>query len=204
MSDSQSYFPQTRHSVIEGLGNAASPAWNTFFAIYGPIIHRFARHAGLTEHDADEVLSAVMRSFLVRVRGGEFRVDHEKGRFRYYLRTMTNRAIHEYRRKNARRPLALEDLGPVEDPAVAKDDERWNQFERQERLRACLDRLRTSGRVGTRDMEAFELYALRRQSPEEVAQRLGISKSRVYVIKHEVMRHLRDVRRELDSILGEV
>ena len=197
---SPSYFPETRETILNNLGQARGAAGEVFFCIYGPIILRFARHAGLAEHDAEDLLATVMRNFVVRVRNGDFRVDRSKGRFRHYLRRVTNHAISEHRRKNARTALDLEQIGEV----AERSADRWDDLERQERLLACKERLRATGRISERDLLAFEQYAERNLPADVVSKQLGISISRLYVIKHEVIGQLRRVRRELEEILGEV
>ena len=45
-------------TLIQSLRNARSDdAWRTFFEVYGPLVYAMARHAGLKELEAEEVLS---------------------------------------------------------------------------------------------------------------------------------------------------
>jgi RNA polymerase sigma-70 factor (ECF subfamily) len=179
-----------------------NPSWTTFFGIYGPLIHRYARWGGLAEHDADEVVANVMRNLLQALRGG-FEVDHSVGRFRHYLRKIANREIAAQRRRGTRQPVGLEQT--PEPPADDEpSEEHWAALERQERLRICLERLRAVPSSRPRDLRAFERYALAGEPAERVALELGISKSRLYAIKHEMIVELRRLRIQLDAILGEV
>src|SRR5262245_41529594 len=96
MSIADSRFPVTRQSMIDRLG-ASDPgpsdkAWRTFFRIYSPVIFRFSKHARLNDNEADEVLARVVRNLWVAMRGKNG-YDPSKGRFRYYLRTITNHVI---------------------------------------------------------------------------------------------------------------
>jgi hypothetical protein len=53
-------------------------------------------------------------------------------------------------------------------------------------------------------MAIFERYVLHDESPETLAREFGISRSRVFVIKHELIKLLCRIREELDLELGEV
>jgi RNA polymerase sigma-70 factor (ECF subfamily) len=196
-------FPSTRLSLVGRLRGELSKDWETFFAIYGPLVYRMARHAGLRDDEAEGVVSQVMRDFLSAVRGG-FAVDHEVGRFRSYLRTAANNAIRAHlraRRRNGNGKMPL-----TEDLAEAPDDTtvEWERMEQLERLRLCFERLRASPAVRRRDVEAFESLVLRGEDAQAVAKRLGITVARVYGIKHEMVKLLRRIRQKLDQEMGEV
>lgn len=198
MSEGESIFPQTRPSVIGPLKEEKSErserAWQIFFQIYGPVIYRFSRHAGLNDGEAEEVLARVVRNLLIAFRNGLV-IINEKGRFRHYLRTVTNRVIHAVR---ADRPRG-EDL---EAPEPEAELQNWSYFELAERLRACLARLGELG-VNPRDVAVFEALVLRQKSPETIAHQYGLSVARVYVIKHEMIKKVRKLHEKLCGILGE-
>ncbi len=193
-------LPVTRLSVIEGCRQGSSTAWETFFSVYGPIIYRFARRARLPDHDAEDVVANVMRNLMKALRGG-FEIDYAVGKFRYYLRTVANREISAQRRRARSNNIDLQEAPDIE--AIESDPD-WSEAERRERMRVCLDRLRMLADVSPRDVLAFERYALRQESAERVAAELGISRSRLYVIKHEMLQHLRRLKEQLDEELGEV
>lgn len=199
-AESTSSLPVTRLSVIEGCRHGSNAAWQTFFDVYGPVIYRFARRARLADHDAEDVVANAMRNLMKVLRGG-FEVDYAVGRFRQYLRTVANREISAQRRRA--RSLNLD---PQESPDIEAidSDPDWVAAERRERLRLCLDRLRMLPDVNARDVLAFERYALQQEPAERVAAELGVSRSRLYVIKHEMLQHLRRLKAQLDEELGEV
>lgn len=201
MSDHVSSLPSTRLSVIEGCRQGDDRAWTVFFNIYAPIVYRYARHARLPEHEAEEVVAKVMANFLQALRRG-FQVDHSIGRFRHYLRKMTNHEIAA-RRRSESRPICLDDVPEPSDNQPPADQE-WVALERQERLRVCLARLGRLPEVSPRDLLAFRRYAIGREPSYIVARELNITASRLFAIKSEMIRRLRALRIELDVILGEV
>lgn len=198
-----SIFPTTRLTLLARLNDPAAEVWDDFFGVYGPLIYRMARHARLDEHASEEIVAEVMRNFVGSVAAG-FAFDPRRGRFRNYLRTITNRSIRNHRGRQARGACDMVEF-PVEivpDDCEAPD-ERWQQAEREERWQACLERLRSSSAVSPRDMEAFDAYVLRQEPAHTVARRLGIKVDRLYTIKHELIRRLRQIREQLDTELGE-
>lgn len=203
MGRADDHFPETKLTLLKKLPDLSSPAWSLFYELYAPIVHRFARHAGLSAHDADEVLANVMQHFMQRVRSG-FEVDHRRGRFRSYLRVMTNNEINAQRQR-ARRQAGTQPL-PADwhDERQRAPDEHWVSLEREERLRACLKRLRDSGSFPPAHLDAFEQVTLHERSPNEVAREFGLTRDRVYSIRHAVVHHLRRLRVQLAAALDEL
>jgi RNA polymerase sigma factor (sigma-70 family) len=202
MGSNQSTGPTTWPSLFDGCRRSDNQAWTTFFGIYGPIVYRYARRAGLRQDDADEVVAAVMRNFVQALRRG-FEVDHALGCFRHYLKKVANHEIAAQRRRRGR---TVTDLDAVLDVPGREEppEQYWREIEKQERLRICLERLSVSSAARPRDLLVFQRYAIQGEPPEQVARELGVSTSRVYAVKHEVIRQLRSLRIELDAILGEV
>lgn len=200
MSTSCSSGPPTRPSVLAGVRDGDQRAWTTFFEIYAPLVYRYARHASLSDQDAEDVVANVMRNFVRALPG--FTYDRSVGKFRHYLKKVANHEIAAIRRRRS----TATDLNSVPERAGEDEplDQYWHAVEREERLRMCQQRLRSSGQVRPRDWLAFERYALQGEPAEQVAKELCMSKSRLYVIKHEVIEKLRQCSRELDGILGEV
>ena len=194
-------FPDTRTTLIRRLASNADDEWRTFLAIYGPLVYRIGRRAGLAESDAEEVLANVMRGFVQAVQGG-FKVDHSLGMFRSYLKTITTNEITAWRRQQRRQAASR----PLEDTAADSHapDARWEDAERQQRWRVCLEKVRGSRSVRKRDFEAFRRYALEGQPAERVAEDLGITTNRLYGIKHDIMKQLRRIWGKLARELGEV
>lgn len=197
-------FPTTRLTLLARLGDPAAGAWDEFFRVYGPLIYRMARRARLREDAAEELVAVVMRNFVGSVAGG-FAFDPQRGRFRQYLRTLANRSIRQARRGELARAGGRVDI-PLESVAAETDppEAAWEAAEREERWQACLERLRESSVVSPRDYEAFAALVLRGEPADSVARRFGVTRNRLYGIRHTVIRRLRKIRADLDAELGEV
>jgi RNA polymerase sigma factor (sigma-70 family) len=193
---------ETPVSLILRLRDGTQEEWRTFWEIYGPVTYRFARGAGLRHHDADDVVSEVMRSLHTRIRGG-LMIDHAKGRFRGYLARTTQRAVERHR-SHFSSSTAEEKSPTIRSTHPAPVSQTIEGFERLERLRLCMDRLRGSRNVRQRDVDAFEKYVLLEEPAEKVATRYGISRGRLYGIASEMMDRIRKLILQLDLELGEV
>jgi len=191
-------MPQTRASILNALhghGAAAESAWGWFFEVYGPVAYRFGRRSRLSEAEADDVVANVMRNLLVAFRRG-FEKRESRGRFRAYFRTVVNNEISAaFQRRGKDRDA---EPGP---PPLAPD----SAFEREdelEQMRLCLRLLRLAPSVRARDVVIFERYVLHGDPPEKLAREFGVTRSRVYAIKHEVTKELRAIRAELEHETG--
>jgi len=201
MATESGSFPDTRTTLIRHLADHSDERWGTFFGIYGPLVYRIARRAGLNENDAEEVLANVMRSFVQAVQRG-FEVDHSVGLFRSYLKTMTAHEIAAWRRQQRKHAGAM----PVDEVETNDDtpEEHWAGAERQQRWRQCLEKLRQSRSVRKRDFAAFRKYALDGEAAETVAADAGITANHLYVIKSKMMKKLHRIWDQLARELGEV
>lgn len=200
MAAQEALFPPTSLTMIDALADPNSPRWEQFARIYGPIVFTLARRAGLNEQESEEVVAAVMSGFSQRMRS-EFHVDYSRGSFRSYLRTVTRNEIGNVRKRRRRAGVPLDG---VDVPSDVDDPVRhWSDVERRERLAECLRRLRTSGEIAPRELEAFEMFALREIPAADVAARLDIPAKRIYSIKHETIRRLQAISRQLEIEFGE-
>ena len=197
-------FPTTRLTLLAGLGNPVSKAWDDFFSVYATVIFRMARRGGLGEEAAEEIVAIVMRNFFSSVTQG-FHFDPKRGQFRKYLRTIANRSIRqmlrqEHARTKGQTKIPLETISDfIEAPEAA-----WTASERQERWQVCLGRLCESSVVSPRDFEAFEALVLKGEPVATVAKRFGVTTNRLYGIKHSIILRLRKIREQLDAELGDV
>lgn len=180
----------TRQTIFLRLGDSSEEmrelGWNEFSERYRPVIIGFARNAGLSMGDAEDVFQDVLLGFF-RV-SGAFEYDPSRGRFRGYLKRATLNVIRKRLRKTGSRAAvcadAFEDDAPV---AETMWDAQWAEgiFERAvEEVRGSFD---------PRTFEAFELYTLRRMPAEAVAERLGLSVNSVHQAKSRVLKSVEKI-----------
>jgi len=190
-------FPETRGSLLQDLREYSEGAtWREFFDLYAPAVQRVAILRGLRQHDADDVVQQVMISVLAHIKGFEYRRD--RGKFRAWIRRITENKINDLFRKRARdsaerRTPACEDRF-FEQESI---DNLWEEQWRHQDLRHCLELIEEN--VSPRRMEAFRLYVLQGVPAEETAERLGMTTAHVYVVRSLVLSLLRERLRDLDG-----
>jgi len=167
-------------------------AWTEFYAVYAPLLYRYARARGLSERDAEEIRDQCLEVVVRRM--PDFEYDPTKGRFKAWLhRIVAGRVVDAHRR---RREATAEsgELARVVDPQPALD-ELWEQEWRRGILRAALDRSRRL--VAPRDFEVFERLLEGRPVPE-VCEAFALNANQVYKAKGRVLRRVREVMLRID------
>lgn len=166
------------------------PAWGEFVDRYGELIRRFCRGRGLQNSDADDVLQDVLLSLSKAMPG--FRYDPSRGKFRSYLKTVTIHAIFA-RSRQTQGATGLEDIESLVATATGdpQAEARWEQEWRQYHLRQAMQRVQAE--FTSRDVAAFERYALRGESPEVVARESELSMDALYQIKSRILKRMSQV-----------
>ena len=186
---------------LNGAGEAREIAWGEFYALYSPVIVRFARSFGVRGSDADEIVADVLGNFFQA--SPNFVYDAGKGRFRGYLKTCTVRAIarnsQRRNRETAVDPISLD----AEAPAV---DDAWNKAWKRERLQRAIESVRKqflSRPESVKTFRAFEMNVLLGQPAKSVADELGVEPNGVHVAKSRVSAAIRNELAKKDALLGE-
>jgi RNA polymerase sigma-70 factor (ECF subfamily) len=196
----------THASLLARLGHDPTDqaAWEEFVDRYGPKIHAWCRAWRLQEADAQDVTQAVLARLAVRMR--RFAYDPARG-FRGWLRTLTKNAWHDCM-ADRRRAVGGVAQGGSEvteliQTAEARDDlaHRLEQEFDLELLKEAERRVRL--RVAPRTWEAYRLSTAEGLSGAEVAVRLGVKVTAVFVSKSHVLKQLRDEARALEGHAGD-
>ncbi|MEO1129105.1 MAG: sigma-70 family RNA polymerase sigma factor [Planctomycetota bacterium] len=186
----------TQPSLLLRIRNRSdAAAWETFDAIYRPMLHRFALSCGLRIEDADDVVQHCMRAVAEHI--DRFEYDPSRGRFKSWLRTLVNNRVRSLatRRREARVDSAV--MATAEGREVSPDD-RFERIWDQEHLWHCLRQLRSE--VEEKTFEAFRMYVIEDQPAEHVSTALGISTGALYTIKWRLTERLATHMR---TLLGE-
>jgi RNA polymerase sigma-70 factor, ECF subfamily len=167
-------------------------AWVEFVGRYGPMIRGWCRR--WFPRESDDMVQEVFARLVKCLR--EFDYQPEVGRFRGYLKTVTNRLM-----------AALKERA---DPTSTDGGIRLDQVEMRHdlmrRLAAEYDlelleiaKERVRGRVEPWTWSAYVETAERSRKPAEVAGELGMKVGAVYQAKYSV---LTELRREIDILEG--
>jgi RNA polymerase sigma factor (sigma-70 family) len=173
-------------------------AWTEFVGRYGPKIYAWCRHWQLQESDAQDVTQEVLLQLVEKLR--HFHYDRSRS-FRAWLRPLVHHAWHDFVTKRGRPGQGSGDSDVWErlQTIEARED-----LERQ--LEEAFDRevleeamARVQVRVGPHTWEAFRLLTFEGLSGPEVAPRVGMQVTMVYVAKGKVQKMLRE---EIDRLEG--
>jgi RNA polymerase sigma-70 factor (ECF subfamily) len=180
---------------VRDLDDAAS--WAEFFHTYERLVHGLARRRGLTEHEAEDVAQEVFRRLARTL--PEFQRGERPGSFRNWLGRLTRWRAEDKLRERARAPRPVGDFASGDDdgpdmvarlPAEPPEDDGFEAEARQHLLDVLFKRLETT--VPPRDLQVFQLVALEGMDPDAVARMFNLTRSHVYVLKHRIVKKLRE------------
>ena len=198
----------TRSSLLVRLKDPQDQrSWQEFNDIYGRLIFGFARKAGLTETEAEEVVQETMISAAKNL--PEFRYDPKVCSFKTWLLNLSRWRVQDQLRKriptksgsaasdtDSDRTAAIERLADTADRQL---ETIWDQEWETKLLNTALASLKP--KVDPKEWQMFDLYALKHWSPREVALSLGVSVGRVYLVKHRIAARLKKEMKRLETKL---
>jgi RNA polymerase sigma-70 factor (ECF subfamily) len=196
----------TRSSLLMRLKDTRDQrSWQEFNDAYGRLIFGFARKAGLTESEAEEVVQETMISASRNL--PEFRYDPKVCSFKTWLLNLSRWRVQDQFRKRlptkatgAANPEDSDRTTTIErvaDPASRQLDVIWDQEWQTTLLNTALARIKPQ--VNPKEWQMFDLYALKEWSPRDVARALGVSVGRVYLVKHRVSARLKKEMKRLET-----
>jgi RNA polymerase sigma-70 factor (ECF subfamily) len=179
---------ETHASLLERLRQPAQEqAWARFVELYTPLLFHWARHLGLQEPDAADLVQDVLTSLLQKL--PEFTYDRDKS-FRSWLRTVTFNRWRDNCKQRARQPLAghADTLAAVPGPDQA--DAFWDEEYCRHLVGRALAVMRAEFQEST--WRACWEFVTAGKPAAQVARELGITENAVYLAKGRVLRRLRD------------
>lgn len=195
----------TRVTLLHRLNQnpADQLSWTEFVGLYGPAIRGWLIHWGLQEADAQDVTQNVLLRLTAKL--PQFKYDPSRS-FRGWLKTLTHHAWHDFVTENGYRNRGSGDTGILEQlQSVAAREDLAARVEAEfdkELLEVAL--LRARGRVAATTWQAFKLSTLDGVAPQEVADKLGVRVSQVYLAKHRVQKLVQEEIKVLEGGAGEV
>jgi RNA polymerase sigma-70 factor, ECF subfamily len=187
----------TQASLIQRVRDLTDTAsWTEFDRLYRPFLFKIARRSGLPPEDADEVVQDVFAKVAQAI--VEFRLDHERGRFRGWLKAITVRKLIDRRRASDRTvsPVTMTNDPPVIDSL----EEEWDREYRRHVLDHAMDEVRS--RIEPKTWTCFEEHTLRRRRADEIAAELGMTVNAVYVNAFRTIERIRAQCRDYEEEKG--
>lgn len=192
-------LPPTRATLLVRLRDVRDErAWEEFVEIYAPLVYRYARRRGLQDADAADVTQDVLRAAARTMPAFEY--DPTRGRFRSWLFTVARNEITDLLARAGRGAgdTAVRELLGNQPGRAAADEDTWEREYEQRLFQWAAERVRAGFQEST--WQAFWKTAVERESPQAVAERLGISVGAVYIAKSRVTAQL---KAEVERQLGE-
>lgn len=173
-------------------------AWERFVKLYGPSVFQWCRRAGLSFHDAADVVQEVFAAVAAHIQ--DFHPQRAQGSFRSWLWTITRNKVRDHHRRlaahipaqggTAAQQQAAQIPEPLSESAARPDTGQAVLIQRAlELLRAEFEE---------RTYQAFWRMAVEHRSAAEVAAELGMTNRAVRQAKYRVLCRL---RQELDGWL---
>ncbi|MGB0716708.1 MAG: RNA polymerase sigma factor [Phycisphaerae bacterium] len=187
--------------LLEGLRDSDNSVWQQFVERYRPLLERYAIRNGFAGADAQDIAQLSLVTFCQAYQDGKY--DREKGRLRHWLFGIAHNQVRNARKRRSRKELNVFDetsqtnffdRQPEESELEAVWEEEW----RQALLRQCLEEIRRE--VDDKSVEAFELFAWKGHSAKEVADKLDMSPNAVFIVKHRIMKRIRELLPRMEEI----
>lgn len=175
--------------------------WKEFYRIYGDLLRCFALKRGLTESEAEEVVQETAIGVARNLPGYQY--VPTACSFKTWMLNLAQWRITDALRR--RRPTAIaadptSDTPLIErvlDPHPPVFGSEWDEaWDRNLRL-VALERVRES--VDPKHYQIYDLYVLKDRPAREVAARVGVRVTLVYLVKQRVSVRLRKEMRRLEA-----
>ncbi len=189
-------WPTTSVGLLDGLRDCPSPvAWERFWSLYSPVLHRFCCRRGLQDSDADDVVQQVMIAMNQRM--STFRYLRDRGQFRSWLATIALRILWKKKTRDRRHAMVLLDADQLDQFASHSLDIVADLNSAVSDV--ALENIQPE--FSAEVWEAFTRVWLRDESPCEVAKQAGRAPHWVYKAKFTVLSRLKvEVQRILDDL----
>ncbi|MCF3651368.1 RNA polymerase sigma factor [Synoicihabitans lomoniglobus] len=196
---------RTRGSLLFRLRDWRDMAtWREFYGLYRNYVYRVARGAGLTHHEAEDLIHDVFQRVAEKI--GDFEHREQRGSFRRWLGNQTRWRIADKLRERRRVPGIGGDSSPPFSggdgatstgtplldriPAAGiNEDEHWDREWQKQLLESAMTRL--GRKVSPQHLQVFQLHRERGWSLVKVSRELGVGLASVYAINSRLTKQLK-------------
>ncbi len=179
-------------SCMLGRVKARDPqAWGRMVHLFGPIVYRWARRAGLQAADSADIVQEVFRAVALYI--ADLDEQRPGDSFRGWLWTITRSKLSDHFRKQASTPVsgdAVMEATEAFEPEFEEPDDLHTPSPDVAMVHRVLQAIRPDYEDTT--WEAFWQMTAMGRPAATVAESLGISKSAVRQAKYRVLKRLRE------------
>ena len=193
-------FPETSTTLLRQLAaDTQHVRWGEFVRRYRPMMEDYLRRhfPGL---EAEDIVSETLIALVDVLKNYRYAPD-ETGRFHNYLTgILKHKAL--YRRKmadrHAKSVAAFEDSAKSADDSVTlAEEQKWKEMV----VAIAVRQLLADETIQERTKQVFLRVAINHESPDAVAESLGIKRNAVDQMKSRMMTKLREIVEALKSVV---
>jgi RNA polymerase sigma-70 factor (ECF subfamily) len=179
----------TRATLLERLRDPAdAEAWERFFALYAPLLERYARALGMVPSDAEEIRDQCLAQVVQRM--SEFHYERSRGSFKAWLHRIARDKVVDWMRKPREERAQTQVACAVPDQREGPD-EAWDREWRAEHVRFALDEVRRQEDEDGREL--MRLVLAEELSAAEIGARTGLNPNQVYKARARILERVRAV-----------
>jgi len=191
-------IPATSITLLKEISSSAdSVRWTEFYQRYEETMRGFL-HERFPSVEADDVIQDTMLALMKTLPEYRYSPD-SKGHFRNYLiGIVKNKALHalEKSQRIAATQAELATSTPADRSMEDDEEARW----RTAVMEAAVEQLMSDASIPVRNREIFRCVALEHEAPAKVAERFGVSRGNVDVIKSRIIDRLSSLVRRMSSV----
>lgn len=197
-------FDKTSMSLLGRARVKDDEAWNQLVHLYGPLVQKWCRQAGLKDDDVADVFQETFQTVARKI--DSFKPTKSVASFRSWLKTIVRTRTIDHIRKVTRQAEAAGgtaahmQIAEVPDPF---DDETLEQSQADDALvvQRALELIRTE--FEERNWNAFIQVAMEGRSASEVAEEIGVGAQVIRQANYRIRRRLKIVLADLVDTDGD-
>lgn len=173
-------------------------AWSQVVHLYGPLVQKWCRRAGLSDEDTADVFQETFKTVSRHI--ADFVPGRSVASFRSWLKTIVRTRTIDHYRKSQRYVDAVGGtaaqalISEVPDP-LGDDSEEEAEADDALVVHRAMDMIR--GEFDPRNWSAFEEVALKGRSASEVARELNVAAQTIRQANYRIRRRLRLILEDL-------
>lgn len=184
----------TRVTLLKRIQNTDNnTGWTEFVQIYTPVIINTIRRFRVEVNAVDDILQEVLLQMSKTL--PKYRRDESKGRFRSYLRKVTENKVNDHWRKNHRHNACMNEVAEV--AQQSSYDQIWDDELNRRISEIAIHRVREQ--TATLTWLCFARHVLDGANAQLVAEELGVTANAVYINSSRTMGRIRELSLKLKA-----